>query len=551
VTNLGAGPVNADAPATTPAGLVRVTAERSDGQILVGGLFKNWNGTANKYLARLESDGSLDTSLTGAAGHTVGSMVLQADGKILIVGSFTNWGGSSPRGLTRLNSDGTLDSAFAANAGAGFSNSGSALALQSDGKILGGNSRSTWDGVAVGTLVRLNADGSRDTGFNSGGDGANSTTRAIAVQPDGKILAGGDFSAWNTTTVGRFARLDATGAIDATFNSNIGLGAADGSVRAITPNSDGSMLIGGDFDTWDTTTGIGRLVKLDSSGVRDTSFSTNVGTGANARVWQILPLSNGGYLVVGEFTTWNGDSVGRAVALNGDGTVNEAANDDLGLGGDNKVYGATELSDGDLLIGGSFTTWDTTAAPGLVRLSALAPGTGGSSGGSVTSSEISGGVPPVMQQFELAAEEATEPANADICAREAPAHVVDSRARAEQKTDGWFVSYAAWPNDGAGGWVCSRTLTYQAATDTWLTTNSMITGSGILQEYAIPTALSATRSDGGLMSPALARAEYCRGNAPDVDEFGDTWGQRNEGWTPSYAAWANKGAGGWVCARVL
>lgn len=548
VDNLGAGPVNADAPAITPAGLAYVTAERSDGQILVGGLFKNWDGTNDRYLALLESGGSLDTSITGAAGHAVIAMVLQADGKIVLTGSFRTWGGTKTERLARLNSDGTLDSTFATNVGNGYSNTAYAVALQSDGKILGGNSESLWNSVDVGSLVRLNADGTRDTSFDTSGGGANGRTRAIAVQSDSSIIAGGSLADWNGTMVGRLVRMDSTGTIDAAFNSNIGNGAADGDVYGISLLSDGSMMIGGDFDTWDTTTGVGRLVKLDSSGVRDASFSENVGAGANARVRKIFPLSTGGFLVVGEFTTWNGQSVGRVVALNGDGTVNEDATNSLGLGADNKVYGVTELSNGDLLIAGSFTTWDATAAPGLVRISALSAGSGGSSGGIDSSSDVSGGVPPVMQQFALSEEDAVDP---DACARQAPDHVVDSRAKAEQRTDGWFVSYAAWPNDGAGGWVCSRTLTYQAATDTWLTTNSMITGSGIIQEYAIPAAISAARTTDGALSPFRARAEYCRGNAPDLDEFGATWGQRNEGWAPSYAAWVNEGSGGWVCARVL
>lgn len=548
VDNVGAGPVNADAPATTPAGLNYVALERADGQILVGGLFKNWDGTNDRYLALLESDGSLDTSITGAASHAVIAATLQADGKVVLVGSFRNWSGTRTERLTRLNSDGTLDSTFASNTGVGFNNTAYAVTLQSDGKILGGSSTNLWNGASVGSLVRLNADGTRDTSFDTSGGGANGRTRAIVVQSDGSIVAGGSLADWNGTTVGRLVRMDSTGAIDATFNSNIGSGAADGDVYGITGLSDGSLVIGGDFDTWDATTGVGRLVKLDSSGVRDTAFSANVGTGADARVRQILPLSTGGYLVIGEFTTWNSQSAGRAVVLNDDGTVNEDATDSLGLGADNKVYGVTELSNGDLLFTGSFTTWDTTAAPGLVRISALGPGSGGSSEGSSSSSDVSGGVPPVMQQFELSEADTGDP---DACARQAPAHVVDSRARAEQRTDGWFVSYAAWPNDGAGGWVCSRTLTYQAATDTWLTTNSMITGSGITQQYAIPSSISATRSSDGAPSPARARADYCRSNAPDLDEFGASWGQRNEGWTPSYAAWVNDGAGGWVCARVL
>lgn len=539
---VGAGPVNADAPATTPQGSVYVTAQRADGQFLVGGLFKNWDGTLNKYLALLDADGSLDTSLTGAAGHSVADLIVQPDGKVLLSGSFRDWGGTAPRGITRINADGTLDSAFAANAGSGWGNSGSAVALQADGKVLSGSSSTTWSGTTTGTLVRLDSDGQLDGSFDTTiGGGGVGTVRAITVQSDGSILAGGALNSWNGTTVGRLARLSSTGALDTSFNTAIGLG-ADGDVYKINELSDGSLLIGGDFTTWDTTAGVGRVVKLRSSGALDTDFTANVGTGANARLADVVPLSAGGYLVMGRLTDWNGTSVGYLVALNDDGTVDEALTDSFGTGANGYVYHVNELADGDLLIGGSFTSWNGTAAPGLVRISS--GGAGGT--GTVTSSDPSGGVPPVLQQFILPAEQR---ADADACATSAPSYVVDDRTTTSQRFEGWSMSYAEWPHAGSGGWVCTRTLTYRASSDVWIAGPSSITGSGELQQYAIPSVVDLR--DSADTTDAQIRAQYCRANAPDDPALGATWGARNEGWRPTYAEWVDGGRGGWVCSRTV
>src|SRR5262249_12916934 len=98
---------------------------------------------------------------------------LQSDGKVIIAGSFTAVNGVGRTNIARLNADGSLDTSF--NAGSAVASSGLAcIALQPDGKVLFGG------GEQIG---RLNANGSRDTSFNaSGGAGF------IVLQPDGKVL---------------------------------------------------------------------------------------------------------------------------------------------------------------------------------------------------------------------------------------------------------------------------------------------------------------------------------------------------------------------------
>jgi len=137
------------------------------------------------------------------------------------------------------------------------------------------------------------------------------------------------------------------------------------------------------------------------------------------------------------------------------------------------------------------------------------------------------------------------------CEANAPDYVVDGRVNAERQFDAWQLSYAAWPNEGAGGFVCTRTLSYQSGTDMWLTSGSVLMGSGQLQQYAIGSAAVVRMVSDESMTASQARVAYCRTHAPESPELGSDWGQRNEGWSPSYASWLNDGAGGWVYSRSV
>ena len=105
-----------------------------------------------------------------------------------------------------------------------------------------GGAFATIGGTPINSIARLNSDGTLDTAFNPG-LGANAAVYAIAVQPDGKVVIGGDFTAVNgNTNMNHIARLNTDGSVDATFNPGAG---ANGSVRAITLQLNGEILIGG------------------------------------------------------------------------------------------------------------------------------------------------------------------------------------------------------------------------------------------------------------------------------------------------------------------
>ena len=156
----------------------KVSAVQPDGKILVGGNFRFANGTQVRGVVRLNPDGALDTSFnTGGSGSsgTVFEIVVQDDGKILIGGGFSSYNGIAVKGLARLNSDGSLDTTFNVG-GSGVFSPGSggfyqvrSIVVLADGKILAaGQSIQGYNGVENKGIFRTNPDGSLDTSFVSG-----------------------------------------------------------------------------------------------------------------------------------------------------------------------------------------------------------------------------------------------------------------------------------------------------------------------------------------------------------------------------------------------
>src|SRR5439155_1363260 len=152
------------------------------------------------------------------ANGVVRVVVVQPDGKILIGGDFTTL---SPNGgvavtrnqIARLNPDGTLDTAFNPNANGPILS----IAVQADGKILAGGFFTTIGGQPRNNIARLDPTTGLADSFNPN---ASTFVRSIAVQADGKILAGGDFTSIGGQPRISIARLDATTGLADSFNPN-------------------------------------------------------------------------------------------------------------------------------------------------------------------------------------------------------------------------------------------------------------------------------------------------------------------------------------------
>ena len=157
--------------------------------------------------------------LSPGANNTVQAIALQPDGKIVLGGDFTAVNTAPRNRIARMNFNGSLDLGFNPRSGAdGFV---SAIALQDDGKVLIGGGFTSIDGILRKSIARLNTNGVLDTTFNPGA-GADGPIRTIAVESDGKILIGGDFLTFDGTNRNFFARLNANGSLDSTYNPGKG-----------------------------------------------------------------------------------------------------------------------------------------------------------------------------------------------------------------------------------------------------------------------------------------------------------------------------------------
>jgi uncharacterized delta-60 repeat protein len=199
---------------------------QSDGKIITGGLYTQYNGVSENYVIRLDSNGFKDTSFNLGSGlnNLVRTVYYQPDTKIVIGGDFTTFTGTSQNRLIRLNSDGSKDTSF--DIGTGFSGNPlnsiyvSNIAQYGVSLYVGG-SFTTFTGTSQNGLIKLNSDGSKDTSFNIG-SGFNNVVSEIYIQSDDKILVGGSFTTFTGTTQGGLIRLNTDGSIDNTFSVGTG-----------------------------------------------------------------------------------------------------------------------------------------------------------------------------------------------------------------------------------------------------------------------------------------------------------------------------------------
>jgi uncharacterized delta-60 repeat protein len=171
-----------------------------------------------------------------------------------------------------------------------------ALVLQPDGKILIGY----YDASFVGTCMRLNPAGTRDTGFRQPALPSWSGPQALAVLPNGQILMGGDFMTVNSRPRRLLARLNPDGTVDESFNTAFD---RNGCVVSLVPLPDGRLLVAGMLSITNTP-GRHNLVRLNADGSQDRSFE--VGAGPNDFVVAASAHASGSLYLGGAFVEVNG-----------------------------------------------------------------------------------------------------------------------------------------------------------------------------------------------------------------------------------------------------
>ncbi len=342
---------NADAtftPGTGANGRVNAIAIKPNGKILIAGEFTSFNGASRNKVARLNSDGSLDVynpspglAMADASTPIVYALAGYTNGtenwKSLIGGHFNRYNDAPIASIARLKNDGSLDTTFtpASQINADVNNivivnpsdanskimvsaagllfrlnsNGSLastattdgiiydIAIQSDGYILIGGTFSKVNGINRAGIARLDIYGNLDEGFNPSGTGA-SAVNTISLDPDGRVLIGGTFTTYNDTPRNKVARLNSNGTLDTTFNPGTGFSGISDYVQTILAQTDGRILVGGKFSTYngDTLNNFGRL---NYDGSRDTTFFANMDGPVQALA---LQPPDGKIVVIGDFT---------------------------------------------------------------------------------------------------------------------------------------------------------------------------------------------------------------------------------------------------------
>jgi uncharacterized delta-60 repeat protein len=271
-----------NASVTEGPGNVEKTVAQPDGKIIVIGAFQRANGSRVSSLARFNTDGTLDTTFNPGTGvppiFGIKAVALQADGKILIGGGFSSFNGQPVNGIARLNFNGSLDSTFITDSSnsysindililpsgkilvsgylggsylarlnvngsfdaliGNFNNYVNKIALAPDGKIVVGGEFSQ----PRPNVARFNPDDTLDTTFNPTTGSNGYLVNKVIVQPNGKILVAGNFSTFNGTTTDGFVRLNDNGTVDTAFRLN-GQSFSDVTTDSLALQADGKILI--------------------------------------------------------------------------------------------------------------------------------------------------------------------------------------------------------------------------------------------------------------------------------------------------------------------
>ena len=274
----GSGPANASQCQYDSISALATTEQA----IFVGGRFASFNDVSCTGIARLSRDGALDENFKVVLGGSrfgcgvrVASIAAQADDKVLLAGDFDSVNGISRDRIARLNPDGSLDTTFSLSITLAPYFDLNCIALQAEGKFILGGRFGVVNGIIRRSIVRLNADGSVDPGFSPDvayTDGLNGYVRSAVVQRDGNILIGGNFQFVNGLRRDSIARLQADGSLDTSFYPGL---ASDAYVSAIALEADGKVIAAG-YGDWNGI-GAGNLFRFNAGlTIRSLEFaSTN------------------------------------------------------------------------------------------------------------------------------------------------------------------------------------------------------------------------------------------------------------------------------------
>lgn len=332
-------------PDTAPAGALDETFHRTgrggefrdmilqpDGRILFSGLFDHVDGKRHRSIARFNEEGTVDAGFDAQASGAVHAVAAHADGKIVLAGDFSSVNRTSSKTVARVLADGQIDGTF--SIGRGGDKEARSVTVQPDGKILVGGNFVRFNGESHQRIVRLNENGSVDSSFKTS---LNQAAWRIAVQPDGQILVRGHFTQVNGAPRFGLARLKSDGSLDHSFAP---LQRFEGSTTmAVQP--DGKILV---------ASRRGPVVRLNIDGSVDDTFQSNVTVDGSIAALAVdrrgRVIAAGGFSMFDDFLTRN------LARLNRNGALDKSFQSTHDF--DRSISRVAVTADDDVIVAGNF-----------------------------------------------------------------------------------------------------------------------------------------------------------------------------------------------------
>lgn len=392
-------------------GSIKDFVTQSDGKTVIVGNFNSINGTSAGCIARLNLDGSLDTSFNVGNGvigsspnrpYYISSIAILPNDKIIIVGFFRNFNNVLKNSIVKLNSDGSIDQSF--NTGNGFLADDyftnnipgiiDKIVVKTNGEIITEgvfkeyNNQSTIN--ITNNLCLLNSNGNLNTSLSYNG-AVNGGINAFEVQTDGKIiLSTVKFTNFSGSLFPQedyyLKRINSNGSLDNTFtlnntilsSANIGGIPFNDSSEYVRVNdikylNNGKIIVAGSFVN-KFGTNKRSISLLNSNGTNDNSF---IGVGANTNgssvdIRSIYIQSDGKILIGGRFSFFSNISAKNIARVNQNGTYDSTFNSGNGFSGgsqsNNYLYLIKQLSNNKAICIGDFTSYNGISRNSILRL---------------------------------------------------------------------------------------------------------------------------------------------------------------------------------------
>lgn len=311
-----------------PSDIVFDVALPSTTQIIVNGIFGEIGGVSRQFLARLGTNGAVDSAFDPGATfegpYAVAGIGFQTQGRLVVLRQYVDSNFELVAKLCRFLANGSRDADFQTLPGPDYQIS--AFAIQPDNRIVIVGSFDEVEGRTRHRVARLLGNGAIDTSFSQT-NGIVECPTAVLVQSNGKILVAGVARLDESTLLNPLVRLNSSGSLDTSFAQGLAIMGQDPShyaaLEATAVDANGRIYVGGQFVNAAGVAAPG-IARLKSDGTLDPGFDASRAFAAGTRIRKIRIASDGKILAAGSLLAANGATIANLVRLDTAGYLDPA-----------------------------------------------------------------------------------------------------------------------------------------------------------------------------------------------------------------------------------